>query len=73
MSKKQNGYVFCIDGESILYEPKGDVRGLKNYAKAFKDQPITSAIVPTLSQLLNEGYDQVPAKIDDYISNKKYN
>jgi hypothetical protein len=48
-SKRQNGYIFHLGGESMLYEPTGDVRGLQGYSEAFKDHPIVSAIVPMLT------------------------
>ena len=74
MSKRQNGYVFHLGDENILYEPTGDIRGLLGYSKAFKDQPINSAIVPALSYVLKSNKDElVPAKIEDILKNRKYN
>ena len=32
-SKRQNGYVFYFGGESMLYEPTGDVSGLRGYSR----------------------------------------
>lgn len=48
-SRAQNGYVFFYKGESMLYEPSGNVVGLDGYSECFKDRPIVSAIVPMIS------------------------
>ena len=61
MSKRQNGYVFHLNDQNILYEPTGDVSGLKNYS----GPPITSVIVPLLSQTPKKSWD-------DDLSNREY-
>ena len=48
-SKRQNAYVFYYGGESMLYEPTGDVSGLREWYPPGGYRPISSAIVPMLS------------------------
>ena len=48
-SRAQNGYVFFYKEESMLYEPSGNLVGLRGYSERFKDRPIVSVILPMIS------------------------
>ena len=58
----------------MLYEPTGQVKNLEQVKDKFVIFPVTSAVVPMLSEVVKSPEKGlVPAKIEEYPYHRQYN